>query len=275
MEPMSVPELGGFDLDRYLAVSGATKPEHFDWSSPQPPLDEEALFSLGYMMDIESHTIVYMGDLLATSVVREVAVTAFLSCWAYEEFFHSLLLRRVLGTQGVAVDDRRFARLRLRRRAADRLERPLSAILSRLTRHFPAVHMTWGAINELSTLTGYQALIERGGCGARGDGSGGTPTLLAAVLGRIIKDERRHFAFYFNQARLRLGSPAAQRLTSFLLRRFWAPVGSSVRGDPDMRRLLRYLFGGATGRARLARIDATIARLPGLEWFNLAQGYCS
>jgi hypothetical protein len=34
-------------------------------------------------------------------------------------------------------------------------------LLSRLTRHFPAVHMTWGAINELSTLTGYHALIDR------------------------------------------------------------------------------------------------------------------
>jgi hypothetical protein len=30
-----------------------------------------------------------------------------------------------------------------------------------MTRHFPAVHMTFGAINEISTLTGYQALISR------------------------------------------------------------------------------------------------------------------
>jgi hypothetical protein len=78
-----------FDLDRYLRVSGATKPESFDWNSPQRRLDDEALFCLGYMIDIESHTIVYLRELLSTRIVREVDVTSFLSCWAYEEFFHS------------------------------------------------------------------------------------------------------------------------------------------------------------------------------------------
>ena len=32
---------------------------------------------------------------------------------------------------------------------------------SMVTRDFVAVHMTWGAINELSTLTGYYQLIRR------------------------------------------------------------------------------------------------------------------
>ena len=121
----------GFDLDKYLRASGATKPEIFDWSRPQPQLDDAALFCLGYMMDIESHTIIYMKDLLSTSVVREAEVTAFLSCWAYEEFFHSQVLRRFLMTQGVHVDDAHFARLRMPT-AADRVIRPLSTILSHL-----------------------------------------------------------------------------------------------------------------------------------------------
>ena len=157
------PNETAFDLDRYLRVSGATKPECFDWTTtkPQPPLSDDALFTIAYMMDIESHTIVYLRDLLSTRVVRDNQVTAFLSCWAYEEFFHSLLLRRFLGTQGVSVEDKRFSDLRSRTSLADRLIRPGIAILSRMTRHFPAVHMTFGAINEISTLTGYQALIGR------------------------------------------------------------------------------------------------------------------
>jgi hypothetical protein len=260
-----------FDLDRYLRVSGATKPESIDWTLPQPRLSDDALFTIAYMMDIESHTIVYLRDLLSTRVVRENDVTAFLSCWAYEEFFHSLLLRRFLATQNIAIDDQRFSDLRSRTSLADHVIRPGIAILSRLTRHFPAVHMTFGAINEISTLTGYNALISA--TESPRDGSGGGRSLLTTILERIIKDERRHFAFYFNQARLRLGPPAARRLTAFLVRHFWTPVGVTVRGDPSMRRVCAFLFPGPSGVERLATVDRAIARLPGLEWFDLGARY--
>jgi len=258
-----------FDLDRYLRVSGATKPGSFDWNSPQPRLDEEALFCIGYMMDIESHTIVYLRELLSTRIVREVDVTSFLSCWAYEEFFHSLLLRRFLATQGVEIDDRRFSDLRRRRSLADKVIVPVARLVSLMTRHFPAVHMTWGAINEYSTLTGYQAVIARTDPGA----ASGNPSLLSAILERIIKDERRHFAFYFNQARMRLRPVAAQKLTSFLLRRFWTPVGVSVRGDASMRRVCAFMFPDDAGVSALGRVDAKIATLPGLEWFDMGRRY--
>ncbi len=260
-----------FDLDRYLRVCGATKPELFDWTTPQPELSDDALYTIAYMMDIESHTIVYLRDLLSTRVVRDNEVTAFLSCWAYEEYFHSLLLRRFLATQGVTVDDQRFADLRSKTSLADRVIRPGIAILSRVTRHFPAVHMTFGAINEISTLTGYQALIAL--TDFADDSSGSQHPLLTTILRRIIKDERRHFAFYFNQARSRLRAPAARRLTAFLVRNFWTPVGVTVRGDPAMRRVCAYLFPGESGVERLADVDRSIARLPGLEWFDLGARY--
>ncbi len=265
------PNETAFDLDRYLRICGATKPECFDWTAPQPQLCDDALFTIAYMMDIESHTIVYLRDLLSTRVVRENEVTAFLSCWAYEELFHSLLLRRFLATQGVAVDDQHFAELRSRTSLADHVIRPGIAILSRITRHFPAVHMTFGAINEISTLTGYQALISRTDFAP--DRSGSARPLLTTILERIIKDERRHFAFYFNQARRRLRAPAARRLTAFLVRNFWTPVGVTVRGDPAMRRVCAYLFPGESGVARMAAVDRSIARLPGLEWFDLGVRY--
>jgi hypothetical protein len=258
-----------FNLDRYLRVSGATKPEAFDWGRPQPQLDDEALFCLGYMMDIEAHTIVYLRELLSTRIVREVEVTAFLSCWAYEEYFHSLLLRRFLATQGVRIDDRRFADLRLRRSLADKVIVPVARLVSMLTRHFPAVHMTWGAINESSTLTGYEAVITQTDPNA----SSNERTLLTTILERVIKDERRHFAFYFNQARMRLKPVAARRLTSFLLRRFWTPVGVSVRGDTSMRRVCAFMFPDDAGLGALGRLDAKINTLPGLEWFDLGRRY--
>jgi hypothetical protein len=265
------PNETAFDLDRYLRVCGATKPECFDWTGVQPRLSDDALFAIAYMMDIESHTIVYLRDLLSTRVVRDNEVTTFLSCWAYEEFFHSLLLRRFLATQDVAIDDQRFADLRSKTSLADHFIRPGIAILSRLTRHFPAVHMTFGAINEISTLTGYQALISR--TDFAHDRSDSQRPLLTTILERIIKDERRHFAFYFNQARRRLRVPAARRLTAMLVRNFWTPVGVTVRGDPAMRRVCAYLFPGDRGVERLGAVDRSIARLPGLEWFDLGARY--
>jgi hypothetical protein len=253
--------LAAFNLDKYLRAAGGTRPEAFDWSDPGPWLDEEAIFCLGYMMDIESHTIIYLRELLSTSVVEDASITAFLACWAYEEFFHSMTLKRLLESQGGSIDDQRFADLR-RRKPSDVMQQRLGAIASRMTRHFPAIHMTWGAINELSTLTGYQALIARA-----------NHPLVTTVLARIIKDERRHFSFYFNQARARLMPRAAQRLTSFALRRFWRPVGSPVRGGVDALRVCGYLFGDRLGAERLAQVDSTIARLPGLEWFDLVSRY--
>ncbi|MGH7780263.1 MAG: hypothetical protein ACREQR_10600, partial [Candidatus Binataceae bacterium] len=106
-----------------------------------------------------------------------------------------------------------------------------------------------------------------------GSAHGGEPSLLTAILERIIKDERRHFAFYYNQARRRLREPAAQKLTSFLLRLFWTPVGVSVRGDPSMRRVCGFLFPDDGGLRDLNAVDTMAQRLPGLGWFNLASRY--
>ena len=251
-----------FDLERYLRTAGGTRPEAFDWSDSGPRLDDDALFCVGYMMDIESHTIIYLRELLSTAVAEDASITAFLSCWAYEEFLHSQVLKRLLEGQGVAIDDRRFAELR-RARPADYLAQKFARLLSRMTRHFPAVHMTWGAINELSTLTGYHALTDRT-----------RHPLLTTTLSRIIKDERRHFSFYFNQARVRLQPRAARILTSLVVRYFWTPVGSPVRGDAAARRVCGYLFGDDQGPRRLVEHDSMIARLPGLGWFDMASRYC-
>jgi hypothetical protein len=172
------------------------------------------------------------------------------------------VLKRLLESQGVIIDDARFSELRRRKPSRQMVEK-LAAMASHLTRHFPAVHMTWGAINELSTLTGYHAMIERT-----------RHAMVTTVMTRIIKDERRHFSFYFNQARKMLQDPAARRITSFVVRHFWTPVGSPVRGDADAHRICEFLFPGDEGRVRLTAMDEMIARLPGLEWFDLGTRYC-
>ena len=53
------PNETAFDLDRYLRVCGATKPECFDWNDAATASSATTRCSrIAYMMDIESHTIV-------------------------------------------------------------------------------------------------------------------------------------------------------------------------------------------------------------------------
>lgn len=76
--------------------------------------------------------------------------------------------------------------------------------------------------------------------------------------------------FYSAQASKRLAdNRRAQWLTRQALARFWAPVGSDVMPEPEVRHLISYLFGGEDGAAMAARIDRRIDTLPGLSGLEL------
>jgi hypothetical protein len=88
----------------------------------------------------------------------------------------------------------------------------------------------------------------------------------------VIKDERRHFAFYRAQARVRLArGPQARRLTRWAMEHLWAPVGTGVRPQAETDFVVAWLFAGDEGRAALDEMDATIRDLPGLERTRLAR----
>ena len=260
-----------FDLDRYLRVSRRVDLSHVDWSqAPDYPITPAEARCLAYMMDIESHTVVYLRDLLATRAILEPDVTAFLSCWVYEELWHGEAFSRFLGEAGFAfAPDRevvkatsaypskvgRNAAIRRRIGASRYLSHIATMVGSSLVDEFVAIHMTWGAVNELSTLAGYQALIEQT-----------DHPVLTEILHAIIKDERRHFAFYRAQASLRLGrSPRARTITRWAMEHLWAPVGTGVRPQEETDFVIVALFGGQAGDGRMAQMDATIRQLPGFE----------
>ena len=54
-----------------------------------------------YMMDIESHTVIYLRDLLATRAAADPQITAFLSCWVYEELWHGEAFSDFLRAYGI------------------------------------------------------------------------------------------------------------------------------------------------------------------------------
>jgi len=247
------------NIESYLRNSKKVDLSDIDTASAADfPLTPEEARCLTYMMDVESHTIMYLRGLLNTCAVDDPEIAAFLPCWAYEELFHGRALQQFLEACGVCFAPGRSAEVRNSASLSERIQEAGASLLCRFTPHLTAAYLTWGAVQELSTLEGY-GLLER---------STHNP-ILAEILRRIIKDERRHFAFYYNKAKTYLAPPAAQRLTSFLLRRFWNPVGQGIKSAPDTRWMLQFLFAGGRGLDASRRIDSAISRLPGLAWFDL------
>ncbi len=260
-----------FDLDRYLRRSKRVDLSNVAWDRVREhPISEAEARCLAYMMDIESHTAIFLRDLLATKAAYEPDVTAFLSCWVYEELWHGEAFSRFLGEAGwelapdrervesdCAYPSRAPRNLWIRRRLGSRGQlKHLGTLLgSALVDDFVALHMTWGAANELSTLTSYHRLIAKT-----------HHPELVALLEAVIKDERRHFAFYRAQARLRLArSPRARRITRWAMDHLWTIVGTGVRPQEETDFVVLHLFGDGEGTAAAHEMDRTMADLPGLQ----------
>lgn len=233
----------------------------WDWDlAARHPVTADELRVLTYMADVEGQTLLYMRDLLTDAAIRDPEISLFLPIWAYEETHHSLALQRFLLAMGVDLGRDRLARVRGRASAGEAFERWAGAAVAWVTPGFLAVHMAWGAINERTAVEAYAALARRT-----------RNPVLAPLLERIIKDERRHYAFYRGQARSRLADSVwTRRLTRRVLSAVWSPVGAGVSDPADVRFAFDLLFGDAAGRAAARQIDDDVeASLPGLEGLRL------
>jgi rubrerythrin len=262
-------EMEDFDFDRYLRASKRVDLSGVAWERVRthPVLESEAR-CLAYMMDIETHTSIYLRDLLATRAAYEPDITAFLSCWVYEELWHGEAFSRFLGEAGwelapdlerVTADSAYPSRLPrnqgIRRRLGGkgRLSHVGTMLGSALMEDFVALHMTWAPPMRLSTLTSYRRLIARTQ----------HPELIN-LLNAIIKDERRHFAFYRAQARLRLArSAAARRITRWAMDHLWAIVGTDVRPQVETDFVVVELSVIARAARRRSRWTGRSANCPG------------
>jgi hypothetical protein len=250
-----------FDIAEYTATAHRVPTDDVDFGAfADRPLSGSALRCLRYMSDVESHTICYLRDLLVTPSHKDPEVTAFLTMWAYEEFWHGEALDAVLRAHRVRADYSHIRKVRMAQGFRDRLapiEQSLAANI--IGDDFVAVHMSWGAINEWSAHSAYARLIERE-----------NHPELTKLLRRIQNQESRHLAFYNSQARDRLEqSSRARRLTRFALRTFWAPVGSTIQPKVETRFVLDYLMGGEEGEKHISRLDRKVDTLPGQEGLEL------
>src|SRR5260221_1746440 len=194
-----------FDLERYKKVVGRLEVEDIDFGSFRyHPLGPAELRCVRYMHDVEHHTACYLRNLLNTKAHNDPEITEFLTLWNFEEHWHGEALGQVLAAHGEPGSSRRVQQMRTR--LGWRLSSsPLLWVgFSAATKHFPAVHMTFGVINEWTTQAGYSRLV------AVAD----HPTL-TELLKRIMRQEGRHIDYYLDQAKQQLASgPGAPRQTT-------------------------------------------------------------
>jgi rubrerythrin len=260
-----------FDLDKYLRASKKVDLSGLAWDRIKDhPVSVGEARTIAYMMDIESHTVIFLRDLLATRAAFEPDVTAFLSCWVYEELWHGEAFSRFLGEAGYGLGpdgepvwsdspypSRTARNTWIRRKLGSKGYWSHLATLgaAAMVKDFVALHMTWGAVNELGTLTGYHLIIDKT-----------EHPVLKDLLNRIVKDERRHFAFYRAQARMRLArSGQARKVVRWALEHLWAPVGTGVRPQEETDFAVCYVFGDEAGQKAAGEMDRTLGELPGLE----------
>ncbi|MDF1488564.1 ferritin-like domain-containing protein [Tessaracoccus caeni] len=244
-----------FDLENFAATSDRVRWEDLDFDHfDEHPLDDDTLRALRYMCDVEYHTSCYLRDLLVTRSHRKDEARGFMTTWNREEFWHGEALAAVLGRHGITVgyDELKARRVKLGWREA--MGPSMQSALSNLVGDdFIAVHMTWGAANELSAVAAYRRLA----------GMMDHPAL-SPLLKRIAQQETRHVAFYTTQARAALErSEKAPGLVSTLMSKAWRPVGSSIMSEDEVRYVMGYLFTGQG--AAVDKLDQSVSRLPGLD----------
>jgi hypothetical protein len=253
----------GFDIGSYTRTSKGVQWQDLPLEEfRDDPLPPDTLRSLRYMCDVEYHTVCYLRDMLVTPSHRDPGVTAFMTMWNMEEFWHGEALAAVLKMHGVSIDYDHLKAHRLKLGWRDKLDPIKQSLMANIVgKDFIAVHMVWGAANEWSAITAYNRLaaLEK-------------HPVLAELLSRIAKQEARHVAFYATQARERLArSTKAQKLARFALRKFWGPVGSGVMAEPEVRHVLRHLMSGPEGRKAARTIDGHIQKMPGLAGLTIVE----
>ena len=250
-----------FSIDRYKEESRKLDTTGVRWDEVTGhPLSKGDLYCLHYMMDIENHVPLYLSHLMVTRACMDPILTAFLAMWNYEELWHGENLGRLLNEYGIEFDAaQRIGDIRANLGFSNTVSLFTTMAGSWVLKDFAAVYLTIGAINELSTATAYAALMRKSG-----------HPVLQDLLARIQKDERRHFAFYYNSAKEWLtGNQGAQRVDRFLVDRVWVPVGQGVKTQEQVDALALYLFDDEEGEAALLAIDEKIGRLPGLGGIRL------
>jgi rubrerythrin len=244
------------EIDKFIRHSRRVETDDLDWDAARRAgLSGDEPFVLRYFADVEGQTIFYFREILNTHAARHPEILAFMTTWNYEEFFHAESLGRLLEECGHPNVAARRAEVRAGATLMARFENLFQLAMSRIAPEaFLALYLTWGSSQELLTSRCYERVQE----------TTANP-VLRELAGRIAKQERRHFAWYFNNAREHLSrSEAARRVTRFFFERAWNPVGSGVKTTDEVYRLVDAVFPGDVIDQTMGDIQRRVATLPGM-----------
>jgi rubrerythrin len=246
------------DIAQHVEVSDRVDIADLDWElARKHGLTPREVESLTFFADIESQTVYYFLEVAKLQVARDPELLTFLTMWNYEEYFHSHAITRLMQECGVKIESatERSTQVRANARLKAKLEDFAQTMMAKLMpEKFVALWMFWGALQECLTMQAYEEMIRAT-----------QNPVLAEMFRRIAKQERRHFAYYFNQARDRLqDNPGAQRFCRFIAQRFYAPVGSGVKTDAESAELVARLFPGDRIIEVMSYIERRMAQLPGM-----------
>ena len=247
------------DLAQHIAVSQRVDIEDLDWAlARKVGLTADEVESLQFFADIESQTVYYFLEVAKLQVVRDPELLTFLTMWNYEEYFHSHAITRLMQECGVAVENAtdRSTKIRAGARFKAKFEDFAQSLMAKVVpKRFVSLWMFWGALQECLTTQAYEEMIRKT-----------ANPVLAEMFRRIAKQERRHFAYYFNQARDRLeNNKGNQKFCRYIAQKFYAPVGGGVKTDGAAAELVARLFPGDRIFEVMSYIEKRMAQLPGME----------
>jgi rubrerythrin len=246
------------DIAQHIAVSDRVEIEDLDWQlARKHGLTEREVESLKFFADIESQTVYYFLEVAKLQVARDPELLTFLTMWNYEEYFHSHAITRLMQECGVEIDNAtdRSTKVRAGARFKAKFEDFAQQMIAKMMpKRFVSLWMFWGALQECLTMQAYEEMIRQT-----------KNPVLAELFRRIAKQERRHFAYYFGQARRRLvDNPGNQRFCRFIARHFYAPVGSGVKTEAESAELVARLFPNDRIIEVMSYIERRMAQLPGM-----------
>jgi len=246
------------DIAQHLAVSHRVEIDDLDWETARRiGLTKQEIESLHYFADIESQTVHYFLEVAKLKVSRDPELLTFLTMWNYEEYFHSYAILRLMQECGVPVESAtdRAQTIRAGARLKAKLEDLAQVMISKLMpKTFVALWMFWGSLQECLTTQAYEELANTT-----------KNPVLEELCRRIAKQERRHFAYYFGQAKKKLeGQKFAQRFVRWIANKFYAPVGGGVKTDEEGARLVAQLFPGDRIFEVMGYIERKMGMLPGM-----------
>ena len=257
------------DIAQHLAVSHKVEFEDLDWETARRiGLTPQEIESLHYFADIESQTVHYFLEVAKLKVARDPELLTFLTMWNYEEYFHSYAITHFMKECGVDVDaaHERASTVRAGARFKAKFEDFAQSLIAKsMPRNFVALWMFWGSLQELLTTQAYEELAMNT-----------KNPVLAELCKRIARQERRHFAYYFGQAKKKLeGQRGAQILVRWIAKNFYAPVGGGVKTDAEGARLVAQLFPGERIYEVMSYIQKKMALLPGMEGLDCCTSWAT